>query len=137
MKMDNTSIAIFIFTSIYWIYLLDPFKSKPQNRRYKKILHDKTTLISNSSICLVLAVLGTIRIIGFQQHDFIALTPLLFIIFLFCFNFVSRKLYARDLHLIIRGDMLKASFFDYFASVFIIIIPFVLSIILTGAILKS
>jgi hypothetical protein len=136
MQMDNTSILIFVFTTIYWLYLLDPFKSKPQTRRYKKIINDKKILFINTCICLLLVGIGLTRIMELHKGDFILLTPFLFLIFVLGLNFVSKAIYARDFHLIMRGDMLKTSVFDAIASILAIIAPFVLSLILTIVMLK-
>lgn len=130
MRLNNISIALFIISMLYWFYLLDPFKSKPQTRRYKKLLNDKKTKVINLSISILLLIVGLTQLIIFRQPELGTLLPFTFIMTIFLLNYISLKTSSRDFHLVLRGDMLKTSAFDKFASFIALILPWFIDLII-------
>jgi len=119
-----------MISMLYWFYLLDPFKSKPQTRRYKKLLNDKKTKVINLTISILLSIVGLTQLLILHQPVLGTLLPLAFIITIFFLNYISLKTSSRDFHLLLRGDMLKTSAFDKLASYITLILPWFLDAII-------
>lgn len=130
MRLDNISTILFFTSVIYWLYLLDPFKSKPQTRRYKKIVSDKTTRLINVFISLILMTVGLVRLYIYHKVIIGPLLPITFILTVIVLNNISQKLTARDFHLLLRWDTLKTSAYDKFASFFALLFPWLITFII-------
>jgi hypothetical protein len=127
MRLDNISTILLFVSLIYWLYLLDPFKSKPQTRRYKKIINDKTTRHVNVLLSLILLTIGLLRFFLYKKADIGPMLPITFIITVIILNTFSQRTTSRDFHLLFRGDMLKTSTYDKIASFVALLFPMLIS----------
>lgn len=131
MKLDNVSTSILIIGLLYWIYLLDPFKSKSQLRIYKKILQNRSFFYTNCILATSLFIIALIRIVIYNKPDMYGLLPLIFIVTIFILNYFSKIINKRDFHLRIQGDMLTTPAFDWVASIIAIVFPLVSSTLIS------
>jgi len=123
MQHDISPFWVNLLAFRYWIYLLDPFKSNPQTRRYRSLIKTHRILIIQLTISSIFALLAIYRISIGSNRDIFSFIPLLFIILVLIFNNICRAKYGRDFYLILRGDRLKTIWFDKVASLFILIVP--------------
>lgn len=128
MKANLMPICTNLLAFAYWLYLLDPLKSKPQIRRYKSLLKTKNALVTHLLVATFFALFATLLIINKKQRDIFSFIPQFFIILVVAFNKICRYRYHRDFHLVIRGDRLKTSWFDKLASILVLILPFLANI---------
>jgi len=130
-RTSDVGIIISIISIVYWIYLIDPFKGKPQIRNYKKLINNNRYLIIHVFISSLLFIIGLYRNSYFKSPEFFSYSPLFFIAIVKGMNVISRKTMNRDFHLLIRGDRLKTDIFDHFASFATMGMSFVLALLLS------
>ena len=104
---------------LYWIYLLDPFKSRPFSRNYLRLYNDKRYLLINLIISSLLLIANT---------PFSGL-PLIFILLALLTNKISLISYGRNFKLILRGDSVKAKLIDYVFSISLLLLSMTLSLL--------
>ena len=129
-RQEYLSLLIFLSSTIYYVYLIDPFKWKPIRRNYKKLLTDPTYFRLNLGIAILFCAVGMISIL--LRHDkhgseAFTMSPLLFILLVKAANWYSRKYYNRDFLLILRGDVIKTAFFNTLSSILVLVLSLALS----------
>lgn len=119
-KTINISLIIAVISFLYWIYLIDPFRRRPLRRNYIKLNKDQKYLWIN--VCLSVLLMIT--------NKPMTCLPLLFILIALGANKTSLYFFKRNFFFILRGDLVRGTFFDYFFSVCLMTIPMVISIII-------
>lgn len=133
MKTADIISLLILLTSIgYFTYLLDPFNSKPHKRIYKRLLTDPKFYGKNLVIAILFMLMGVTSILfrgDGRGSEAFTLSPFFFLILIRCINGYSKKYQNRDLYLLERGDVLKASLFDTVSSIALLALSWGFSVV--------
>lgn len=105
---------------LYWIYLIDPITAKPLKRNYLKLYTDRKYLYINLALSAILFLIN---------QPFTSL-PLFLILMILLINKMFLYFFNRNFVFILRGDPVNKRFPDLIFSIFLLFIPFAMSVVM-------
>ncbi|MBB5623514.1 hypothetical protein HDE69_004600 [Pedobacter cryoconitis] len=126
----------FVLGSAYWIYLIDPFCSRPLKRNYLRLYKETKFLCFSLLLSVILLISGCILTATYALIPF-SILPILFIVIDLLLIKVSILHLGRPFIFIHRGDLVKVSLANRLYSAALILLPFLLSFILGYQIIIS
>ncbi|MET4137938.1 hypothetical protein [Pedobacter sp. UYP1] len=119
---------LFVLALICWVYLIDPFCSRPLNRNYLRLYEDKKFLIISLLIAMTFLISGYVFITSDPVIPF-AVLPAVFIVIDLLLIKISISHLGRPFCFIQRGDLVKGEPADRLYSFMLLAGPFLLSFI--------